>query len=151
MMTSSKHDKAEWVRYFMGFARHAATKSKDPTKVGAVIVGPDGDVRVTGFNGPPAGVLDSPERRERPTKYLFASHAEANMVAFAARHGIRTEGCTVYVTHAPCSACMRSLIQAGITRIVFGNGTTSMPLEEFKAAAEMAEEASVEYLTWSED
>ena len=150
-MTSSKHDKDEWVRYFMGFARHAATKSKDQTKVGAVIVGPDGEVRVTGFNGPPMGVKDTAERLVRPTKYLFALHAEASAVAFAARHGIRTEGCTVYVTHAPCSACMRSLIQAGITRIVFGNGTTSMPLEEFKAAAEMACEAGVEYLTWSED
>lgn len=147
-MSISKHEKPDWQDYFMGFAIHAATKSKDSTKVGAVLVGPDGEVRLTGFNGPPAGVRDTPERRERPTKYLFASHAEANVVAFAARHGIRTEGCTLYVTHKCCSACMRSLIQAGITRIVFGTGTTSMPKEEFNAAWHMATDAGVDYLSW---
>ncbi len=147
---TSKHDKPSWQKYFMGFARHAATKSKDSTQVGAALTGPDGEVRVTGFNGPPMGVEDTPERRERPTKYLFALHAEASVIAFAARHGIRTEGCTVYVTHACCSACMRSLIQAGITRVVIGPGTTSMPQAEFDAAAVMAREAGVEYLSFCE-
>lgn len=136
----------DWSTYFMGFARHAARKSKDSTQVGAVLVGPDGEVRLTGFNGPPRGVLDAPERRERPAKYLFASHAEANLVAFAAREGIRTAGCTVYVTHHPCASCARSLIQAGIAAVVYGPGTTSMPADEFEAAAQMFEEAGVQVM-----
>lgn len=133
-----------WTEYLMGFAIHAATKSKDSTKVGAALVGPDGVVRLTAYNGPPRGVHDTPDRLERPRKYLFASHAEANLVAFAAREGIRTTGCTVYVTHMPCASCARTLIQAGVERVVCGPGLTSMPAEEFSAAQEMFDEALVE-------
>lgn len=132
-----------WLEYYMGFAHHAATKSKDETKVGAVLVGPNGEIRLTGFNGPPRGVRDLPERFVRPEKYRWISHAEQNLVAFAARVGIRTEGCRVYVTHYPCSACARTLIQAGIAKVIVGPGTTSMPDEEFTAAATMFEEAGV--------
>ena len=132
-----------WSDYLFGFAHHAATKSKDTTKVGAVLVGPEGEVRLTAFNGPPRGVRDLSDRFERPRKYLFASHAEANLVAFAAREGIATRGCTVYVTHMPCAACARTLIQAGIDKVCYDHGTTSMPEEEFEAAATMFDEAGV--------
>lgn len=132
-----------WQTYLYGFAEHAARKSKDPTQVGAVLVGPDGEVRLTAFNGPPRDVRDLPERFERPRKYLFASHAEANLIAFAAREGIRTASCTVYVTHMPCAACARTLIQAGVSEVFFGPGKTSMPPEEFEAAATMFREAGV--------
>ncbi len=73
----------KWSDYYMGFAIHAATRSKDATQVGAVLVGPEGEIRLTGYNGPPNGVADLEERRERPAKYLYAAHAEANLVAFA--------------------------------------------------------------------
>ena len=132
-----------WPEYLMGFAQHAATKSKDSTKVGAVLSDPDGTVLLSAYNGLPRGVRDDPERRERPTKYLFASHAEANLTAFAARKGIRTDGCTVYVTHMPCAACARTLIQAGVQRVIYGPGQTSMPAEEFDAARVMFAEAVV--------
>ena len=133
-----------WNEYLMGFAEQAARKSKDSTKVGAVLVGPDErTVLLTSFNGPPMGVRDTPERRERPTKYLFASHAEANLIAFAARHGIKTDGCSVHVTHMPCASCARTLIQAGIRRVLYGPGTTSMPREEFEASAAMFAEAGI--------
>lgn len=133
----------EWDRYLYGFTRWAKMKSKDSTKVGAVLVGPEREVRLTAYNGPPKGVLDLAERRERPAKYLYASHAEANLVAFAAREGISTKGCTVYVTHHPCASCARTLIQAGVKAVVFGPGKTSMPAEEFTAAGQMFSEAGV--------
>lgn len=139
-----------WGDYLMGFARHAATKSKDSTQVGAVLVGPEREVRLTAYNGPPKGVRDSEARRERPTKYLYASHAEANLVAFAAREGISTKDCTVYVTHYPCSACARTLIQAGIAKIVVGPGTTSMPDEEFAAAETMFSEVDLQVVRWGD-
>src|SRR5690606_33938986 len=112
----------DWDEYFMGFARHASLKSKDTTKVGAILVDPAGSVLLTAFNGPPRGVEDRPERFERPIKYLYASHAEANLIAFAARNGIRTMDCTVVTTHMPCAACTRTLIQAGIKNIFYGSG-----------------------------
>lgn len=131
----------------MGFAKHAATKSKDSTKVGAILVGPDGEVRLTAYNGPPIGVKDTAERFVRPTKYLYASHAEANLVAFAARNGIRTDGCIVYCTHLPCAGCARALIQAGVVAVYYGCGQTSMPVEEFEASVAMASEAGLEMIT----
>ncbi len=132
-----------WHDYLFGFADHARTKSKDSTQVGAALVTDRKAVILTGYNGPPMGVRDTPERRERPAKYLFASHAEANLISFAARNGIKTEGCRVYVTHFPCAHCAKTLIQAGICEVVYGDGLTSMPQEEFSAARVMFEEAGV--------
>jgi dCMP deaminase len=131
-----------WDQYLMGFAKHAALKSKDATKVGAAAVGTHNQILEVGFNGPPRGVQDLPERRERPAKYLFSAHAEANLVATAARE--RLQGSTVYITHLCCSSCAKSLIQAGVTRIVVGEGLTSMPKEEFEAAKTMLAEAGVD-------
>lgn len=136
--------KETWQRYLMGFAEHAATKSKDSTKVGAALVGPDGEVRLTAYNGPPRGVQDLPERFERPAKYKYVVHGEQNLIAFAARAGIPTEGCSVYCTHFPCSGCTKSLIQAGIIAVYYGPGKTSMPAEEFEAAEVMFREAGVD-------
>ncbi|MDE4591099.1 deoxycytidylate deaminase [Sinorhizobium meliloti] len=144
----------EWPAYYFGFAEHAAKKSKDSTQVGAVLVGPEGEIRLTGYNGPPRGVNDTKMRRERPTKYLFASHAEANLIAFAAREGIRTKLCHVYVTHHPCAACARTLIQAGISCVVvgpasFANGSAINA--ELDAAAEMFAEAGVIVKPWDSE
>ena len=96
---------AEW---YMRHAQLAACKSKDSTRVGAALISPEGVVCLTSYNGPPRGVHDRPERRERPAKYLYSSHSEANLVAFAARLGIQTAGCTVYTTHTPCASGSRS-------------------------------------------
>lgn len=131
-----------WREYHYAFAQLAATKSKDSTQVGAALVH-GRTVVLTGYNGPPAGVRDMPERRDRPEKYLFASHAEANVVAHAARLGIKTDGSSLFVTHHPCAGCARTLIQAGITCVVVGPGQTSMPAAEFEAAAVMFDEAGV--------
>lgn len=145
MPRRAEEEDMNWPDYYMGFASHAALKSKDSTQVGAVLVGPDGEIRLTSYNGPPRGVFDHSWRRERPWKYLYSSHAEQNLVAFAAREGIRTAGCTVYVTHAPCSGCAKSLIQAGVTKVIYGPGTTSMPKEEFDSARDMMMEVGVEF------
>lgn len=134
-----------WLEYYMGAAAHAATKSKDSTKVGAALIGPDDEVCLTAYNGPPKGVEDRPERFERPAKYLYASHAEANLIAFAARRGIQTDGCAVVVTHMPCAACTRTLIQAGIKRIHYGNGTFQNMDEQLPATEAMCREAGVAF------
>ena len=137
-----------WDDYHMRIAETAALKSKDATKVGAILVGPAREVRLTAFNGPPMGVRDIPERRERPAKYLFASHAEQNLVAFAARIGAPIAGCHVFVTHHPCADCAKALIQAGVASITYGEGQTSMPEAQFTAAHEMLAEAGVTLNAW---
>lgn len=136
---------AKWDRRFLEAAHLFAGWSKDPaTKVGCVIVDTDRQIIATGFNGFPRGVLDLEARMERPEKYLWTSHAESNAVAQAARIGARLKGCTAYVTHQPCASCARSLVQAGIERVVYAGGKTSMPMEDFRVSAAIFAEAHVE-------
>lgn len=133
----------KWTARFLDLAHHVAQWSKDSTKVGAVAVSAkDRRVLQTGFNGIPRGVRDLPTRMERPAKYRFTCHAEANLVAHAARSVL--DGATVYVTHAPCCDCAKLLINAGVAKVVYGPGQTAMNPEMFSAAATMFSEAGVE-------
>ena len=138
---------ADWDGRFLGLAAHIAGWSKDPsTQVGCVIVGPDREVRSTGFNGLPRGIADTRERLEdRELKYPLICHAEENAIMHAARIGISLKGCTVYVTWSPCTRCARSLIQAGVSEAVY---PTSAKVPErwagdFTLASEMLAEAGV--------
>lgn len=134
---------SNWHQRFLNLARCIAEWSKDPnTKVGAVAVADSKQILETGFNGLPRGVQDLPERMERPAKYIWTAHAEENLVAHAARKQL--EGSTVYVTHLCCNACARMLINAGVAKVVVGDGMTSMPLEQFEAAVVMFNEAGVQ-------
>lgn len=116
-------DVDDWKTYLYQFARQAATRSKDPsTQVGAILVDRDNHVVMTGFNGFPPGIDETPERWERPAKYQRVIHAEMNAIGHAARKGISTEGATLYCTHFPCNkvGCARLIIAAGIKHVVAG-------------------------------
>ena len=110
----------KWDDYFMTMVYLVAMRSKDEsTHVGAVIVGPNKEIRSTGYNSFPMGINDDvPERQERPEKYFWFSHAERNAVYLAARVGIPVEGCTMYTNGIPCTDCAFAVIQAGITEVV---------------------------------
>ncbi|MEN9578703.1 MAG: hypothetical protein RJA70_1712 [Pseudomonadota bacterium] len=111
----------KWDRRFIALATHISGWSKDPsTKVGCVVVGPDREIRSTGFNGFPRGIEDTPERLEnRELKYPLICHAEENAIMHAARIGMSLRGCVAYVTWPPCTRCARSLLQAGVGEVVF--------------------------------
>ena len=116
-----------WLNYFFTLAQAAGDISKDPsTKVGAVIV-KDKYVLGTGFNGFPCGVHDDQKeyshRYERPIKYDYTAHAEANALMQCCLHGRSTKDATIFVTHQPCIECTKLLIQAGIKQIFFNNYT----------------------------
>ncbi|HEV3047225.1 MAG TPA: deaminase [Solirubrobacteraceae bacterium] len=51
-----------------------------------------------------------------------ATHAEARLIAQAARDGVRTRGATMYVTDFPCPPCAKLLAHAGIERLYFRAG-----------------------------
>lgn len=121
-----KIDPNSWDLYFIKMAELVSTKSKDPsTKVGVVIVGEDNEVLSTGFNGFPRGVdeVNYPERWERPEKYSWVIHAEANAVANAARVGVSLKGgrCYINFTPTPCTGCATLLIQSGVSAIIGPN------------------------------
>ena len=101
----------KWDGRFLNLATHISGWSKDPsTKVGCVVVGPDREIRSTGFNGFPRGIADTDERlSDRDLKYPLICHAEENAIMRAARSGLALKDCTAYVTWPPCTRCARSL------------------------------------------
>ncbi|MBA3719044.1 MAG: tRNA adenosine(34) deaminase TadA [Actinomycetota bacterium] len=89
------------------FAR--AALDSDDVPVGAVVVDPDGAVIGRGHNV-----------RERDADP--AGHAELVALRKAAgvRGSWRLDGCTLVVTLEPCTMCAGALVQARISRLVFG-------------------------------
>lgn len=133
----------KWDTYLAPFAQLAASGSDDiHTHVGCVIADQEGTIRATGYNGFPRGVKHLPERLERPTKYAYMSHAEMSAVGNAARTGVSLKGCTAYVTHHPCDACARLLIQSGVVRVVV-TGREQTTMEIGPEAAQMFKESGV--------
>jgi dCMP deaminase len=51
-----------------------------------------------------------------------ATHAEARLVAEAARDGRPTEGAVMYVTDFPCPPCAKLIAAAGISKLYFETG-----------------------------
>jgi dCMP deaminase len=108
-----------WDAYFMAMLPQVAERSHDTTKTSCIIIGPDHEIRSTGYNGLPRGVHeDKPERLERPEKYFWMEHAERNAIYNAARVGTPLAGCTIYLNWYPCMDCARAVIQSGIVRLV---------------------------------
>jgi len=136
-----------WDRWFIGLATYIATASKDPsTQVGCVIVGPDREIRSTGFNGFPRGIADTVERlNNRDLKYPLVCHAEENALLHAARIGVSLKGCVAYCTWPPCTRCARSIAQVGIIEVVYPDGL-EIPerwMDDFKLSNQLLEETHI--------
>lgn len=143
----AKRSIPSWDEYFMTLVRQVATRSKDrSTQVGCVIVGPDNEIRSTGYNGFPRGLRDdAPERHERPAKYLWTEHAERNAIYNAARCGTALKGCRAYLAWFPCMDCARAIVQSGIAELIAHKPDEADPKwgAEFTAALTMFREAGV--------
>lgn len=122
----------DWNEYFMRMAELAAERSTCLRRqVGAILV-KEKQILATGYNGAPRGVnhcdktgclrqeqnVPSGERHE----ICRGVHAEQNLVAQAAFHGVKTEGSTVYCTNQPCVICTKLLINAGVEKIYYQEG-----------------------------
>ena len=111
-----------WQKMYIEIAKVVAKRSEDPhTKVGAVLV-KDGRLIASGWNGQPHGFDNSCEivnpDGSMTTKETVI-HAEANVVYFCAKHGIKTDGTTLYITMSPCIKCGLAIIQAGIKKVYY--------------------------------
>lgn len=140
----------KWHTRFIGLAIHVAGWSKDPsTKVGAVIVDDERRVVSLGYNGLPRGVHDdSTILNNKELKLQIVKHAEENAILNSL---LRPAGCTIYVTHHPCASCAGSIIQSGISRVVFptvplDNTFSQRWQESILLAQKILEEAGVEVL-----
>ena len=100
-------DDEQWMQVALEEARRAESHGDVP--VGAVVVGPDGLELARGEN--------RREADEDPT-----AHAEivAVRAAARARGHWRLDGCTLFVTLEPCAMCAGALVNARVSRLVFG-------------------------------
>lgn len=85
-------------------------------QVGAVLV-KDNRILATGYNGTISGRSNNCEDGDTTLQEVL--HAEQNVIAFAAKHGIPMDGCTLYVTTNPCQDCAKMLAQSGIKAVVY--------------------------------
>ena len=114
-------DYISWDEYFMGVAKLAARRSKDPsTQVGACIVSPENIIISTGYNGMPKGCSDDTfpwDREGTETKYPYVVHAELNAILNANGRDLRDS--RVYVALFPCNECAKAIIQSGVKEVVY--------------------------------
>lgn len=129
MMINLEEQRPTWDEYFLMIAKLAATRSTCLAfPVGAVIV-KDRQVLATGYNGSPSGSVHCTAQgfcypglsscdasRTMPSR---AVHAEANAITQAAKHGISTQGASIYVTLEPCVSCLKLIISAGIKEVFY--------------------------------
>ncbi len=129
---SHKMHRPEWSDYFMDITRLVARRSTCIRRhVGAIVV-KDKRILATGYNGVPTGLphcedvgcirdqqkIPSGERHE----LCRGLHAEQNVIIQAAFHGISINGGILFCTTLPCSICLKMLINAAITEIVYEQG-----------------------------
>jgi dCMP deaminase len=119
---SAEDKRPSWNKYFMNIAHEVAQRSTcERAQVGAVIVR-DKRILTTGYNGSPRGLPHCSEVGCLMDNghCVRTLHAEQNAIIQAALHGVITEGAIIYVTHQPCFICAKTIINAGISEIVYG-------------------------------
>jgi dCMP deaminase len=84
-------------------------------------------------NGDPRSNLDA---GQGPGVYT-SIHAEASAIAQAARMGIATEGCEIFVSTFPCPTCARLMVEAGIERVYYGKGYSLLDAEDILKNADI--------------
>lgn len=92
--------------------------------VGALVVY-EGRIIATGYNAglriPKGNIVPCQIGCDMNMPCKKTVHAEQNIIAFAARHGIKLKGGTLYITHSPCEECAKLIVQAGIKEIFYIN------------------------------
>jgi len=133
----------------LALCQHVAQESPDSKKVGCVITTPQDKVLVSACNHFVHGAAQTPERLQRPTKYMWIEHAERNAIYKAASAGIPLKGTTMYINWWPCIDCCRAIIQSGISKIVSSRGPDfNHPRwgDQFRVVQQILNESDVEQI-----
>jgi len=130
-------DRKTWDEYFLGMAKTVSERSTCNRKqVGCVLVR-DNNVLSTGYGGSIKGqphCLDVGCDIDPATGGCVRTvHAEMNAVAQAACNGVSVKGATAYTTLSPCGWCFKTLVNAGVSRIVYDEEYRIPP--DFRLAA----------------
>lgn len=112
-------DRVDWEVFWMTMVMAVAQKSVDPsTKHGCILVSPDNHFISMGYNSFPKKCLDDKLPLTRPEKYKVIIHSETNAIINSERKD--TTGATAYITGYPCTNCFSNMINANISKIVYG-------------------------------
>lgn len=98
-------------------------------QVGSVLAN-DGRIVACGYNGTIPGADNCCEDADGNTNE-FVLHAEQNLLTFCNREGLKTEGCTLYVTMAPCKTCSKLIASAGIKEVFYNEEYRDLSGVEF--------------------
>lgn len=118
-MTESS--RPSWSKYFLNLAIQAATRSTcDRRHVGAILVR-DRNILSCGYNGslPGSPHCDDAGHVMVDSHCVRTVHAECNAILQAAKHGVATDGATLYCTDKPCWDCYKVIVAAGVKKIIF--------------------------------
>lgn len=141
-------------RRFVPVALAFASMSKMPgTKVGCLILGSAFQVLSSGWNGAARRSKADVDGRlaDRATRLTWVVHAEANAIANAARSGTALDGGTLICTLMPCMACAKSIVQAGIMRVLCPRPTDIRWSSEFETARALFKECFVDLVYYDSD
>lgn len=134
------------LRTLMDSAELWAKRSTCSRSQVGVVISAGNRILCTGYNGAPSGMkhcqhhmCDCLTVRDNTENYKITSidpihkewcatrkpcetavHAEANAIAWAARHGISLDGAELFTTLSPCYKCAQLIIVAGIQTVYFG-------------------------------
>lgn len=117
-------------RELLGEANDIASKSPDWWRQVGAVLARDGKPVLAAFNAhypseQSAYLEGDPRSNFGPGERIDvtgALHAEVGVLTEAARRGIRTEGCDLYVTTFPCPPCAFACANAGIARLFYADG-----------------------------
>ena len=123
MSTEPRKDTISWDECFMRIAHVISDRSKDPsTQAGALIADQNNIVVGLGYNGFPRSTNDNAFTWDREgsklseTKYAYVCHAEENAIYNSNK---QPHGCKLYTTLFPCNECAKTIVQNGITEIIY--------------------------------
>lgn len=104
----------------LDMARVLARRSTCSRALVGAVIALNGRILSMGFNGAPSGIEHCVHAANDVSACEVAVHAEANAVAFAAKHGVALNGSALFTTLSPCLKCAQLIINAGIVRVVIG-------------------------------
>ena len=110
-----------WDKVFLEICDVVAQRSTcDRKHVGAVLV-KDNHIIATGYNGSISGLehCDDVGHDMESGHCLRTIHAEVNAICQAAKLGIETKGAVLYCNTLPCWNCFKTIIGAGVSKIVY--------------------------------
>lgn len=123
------NSRPSWDTYFIGVSREVAKRATCDRGMSGCVIVKDKRIISTGYVGAPSGLphcdqaghLMKTSLKEDGTKIqhcIRTTHAEANAIAQAAKHGASINGATLYCKMEPCLDCCKLIINSGIKRVV---------------------------------